>query len=347
MQKTIKKILAKITPSTLINFEYPDPTRVLGLSTSHWTDVVDWKVAKEAGIKFAYIKAFNGVNNSVKFWKENYEGAMKEGIKVGAYSWLYPPSVASPGTQARKFATYMKDFSTQLPNCIDFEWTSPNNPNSGDLWGFVKPYEDETGKKPAIYTSIGYWNQYGSINTMWADYPLWQAQYRHGEYDIIKPWTGNTFLQWTEKGEGIKYGVPIYGERACELNYYNGTDKQFYELFGGGVTPPIDPPLQGETMKGTVITTSLNVRNAPVNGAVINGLFLNNLVEADRKENGWWHLTMIRGEATIGENWSYEGATQNYIRTDSDVPPTGDLPVLHLTAGADGYETKAFDLNPL
>jgi len=97
-------------------------------------------------------------------------------------------------------------------------------------------------------------------------------------------------------------------------------------------------------MKGTVITASLNVRNAPVSGAIIDGLFLNDLVEADRKENGWWHLTMIRGVATAG--WSYEGASQGYIRTDSDVPPTG-LPVLHLTAGADGYETKAFDLNPL
>ena len=97
-------------------------------------------------------------------------------------------------------------------------------------------------------------------------------------------------------------------------------------------------------MKGTVITASLKVRTAPVDGAVIGGLSLNDLVEADRKENGWWHLTMIRGVATVGENWSYEGATQGYIRTDSDVPPTG-LPIIHIHQlySADGYPDKIID----
>jgi len=238
--KSNRKLLAKITPAFLVDFEYPDPTRVLGLSTSHWTDVVNWEVARDAGIRFAYIKAQNGINNPVRFWKENYEGAKKAGIKVGGYTWLYPPSVASPGTQARKFAEFAKDYETDLPWCVDFEWTSPSNPNSGDLWGFIKPYEDTTGKRPAIYTAPGYWNQYGSKNIMWADYPLWQAQYNKGFYDNVFPWKQHTFLQWTEKGKGVDYGVPTYGEIACELNYYSGTIEEFTAAYGD--TPPIPPP---------------------------------------------------------------------------------------------------------
>ena len=238
-----------------VDFEYPELGKVLGLSTSHYTNVVDWKIARENGVKFAYIKAQNGINNPVRFWKENYEGAKKEGIKVGGYTWLYPASVASPGTQARKFAEFAKIFPCELPWCVDYEWTTPSNPDISDLWGFVQPFEVEHGKKPAIYTAPGYWNEFGSKNPLWGLYPLWQAQYNHGQADNMPPWESYKFIQWSQTGRGLDYGVPTIGEIACELNYYNGSLEQFNAEFGEVAMPP-----QGEKDMFEMTTISSGTR---------------------------------------------------------------------------------------
>jgi lysozyme len=326
--KSLRKALIRFTPSALVDFEYPDPSRVLGLSTSHWTGIVNWKVAREAGIKFAYIKAQNGVNNPTRFWKENYEGARKEDIKVGGYTWLYPASVASPGTQARKLVEMAKIYPTDLPWCVDFEWTSPSNPNTGDLWGFVKPFTDEHGHQPAIYTAPGYWNEYGSVSPVWSAFPLWQAQYKKGNADIIKPWmNGYTFLQWTERGKGIDYGVPTSGEIACELNYYRGTLAQFEAEYGD--TPPVEPPPDtGDNMiTGTVLAGALNIRpSAGTTQTAIGQLVKDDIVEAASRNLGWWQLTKI---TRAGVNvplpavicYAYEGVNNGYIRLDSEVTP--------------------------
>lgn len=326
--KAIRKFIAKSTPSALVNFEYPDLSRVLGLSTSHWTGIVNWKIAREAGIKFAYIKAQNGVNNPTRFWKENYEGARKEGIKVGGYTWLYPASVASPGTQARKLVDMAKIYPTDLPWCVDFEWTSPSNPNTGDLWGFVQPFTDLHGHRPAIYTAPGYWNEFGSVSPVWSPFPLWQAQYKKGNADIMKPWTdGYTFLQWTERGKGIDYGVPTSGEIACELNYYRGTLAQFEAEYGN--TPPIEEPPQGEAMYiGTILAGVLNIRSsAGTNQTAIGQLLKDDVIEAAQIISGWWQLTKI---TRSGVNvplpavicYAYQGTNNGYIRLDNTPPPS-------------------------
>jgi len=277
MKVAFKRIMEKLAPLPSVDFEYPDPNRVLGLSTSHYTGVVDWNKARDNGIRFAYIKAQDGSYNPVKFWNENYEGAKKAGIKVGGYTWLYSSGVISPGNQARTFAEFAKKYECELPWCVDFEWTFSGNPNTGDLWGFVIPFEESFGAKPAIYTAPGYWSQFGSKNPVWNSYPLWEAQYNHGQADVIVPWTkGYKFLQWTEKGKGADYGVPVTGEIACELNYYNGTLGDFESEYGEITIPPVEPPIivvpPGDimpTQKGVAkVATNIKSMSGVPSGAV-------------------------------------------------------------------------------
>mgnify|MGYP001574033079 FL=1 len=95
-----------------------------------------------------------------------------------------------------------------------------------------------------IYTAPGYWSEYGSTKNLWAEYPLWQAQYNQGKFDIIHPWGRYDFLQWTQTGKGVDYGVRTDGEIACELNYYYGTAEQFADDFSVVENPvnPNEPP---------------------------------------------------------------------------------------------------------
>jgi lysozyme len=222
------------TPAPALKFEQPDPVRVSGLSTSHYTGVVDWAKAKANGIQFAIIKAKHGLNTA-NFFKENYRGAKDAGVLVGAYAWLVHPAIASAGGQARTFADFLRDYPVDLPPFVDFEWNpgpKKDNPDSGDLWGFVIPFETAYGKKPGVYTAPGYWSEYGATNALWANYPLWMAQYNKGLSDPMPPWQKYDVLQWSVLGEGIKYGIPITGERACELNYWRGTRAELLAFCG-------------------------------------------------------------------------------------------------------------------
>ena len=229
-----KKKAGTVSQPVEIVFDQPDPARVLGLSTSHWTGAVNWQVAKANGIQFAIIKAKHGLNTA-NFFKVNYQGAKDAGILVGAYLWLLHPSITSTGGQAREFAKFLRDFPVDLPPFIDFEWSKSGkkfNPRIGDLWGCVVPFSEAYGKEPGIYTAPGYWSEQGSTNALWSKFPLWLAQYNGGQADPMPPWQGYDFLQWSETGEGIKYGVPITGERACELNYWRGTRAELLEFCG-------------------------------------------------------------------------------------------------------------------
>lgn len=253
-----------------VDFQYPDASRVLGLSTSHWTGLVDWSRAKANGVQFAFLKAAHGTNVNIRWFKENYQAAKDAGVLVGAYAWLTKPTVmASAGGQARKFAALLRDYPLDLTPVVDFEWNAYTkrynpkvNPTASDLWGWVVPFEDATGTHPMIYTAPGYWGEYGSISPIWGDYLLWQAQYDPQTINI-KPWSGWDFWQWTERGRGEDYGVPRDGEIACELNYWRGTLDELY--IRCGKMPPTPPePILAEVSRGNGFYSYPNVKSVTI-----------------------------------------------------------------------------------
>ena len=77
-------------------------------------------------------------------------------------------------------------------------------------------------------------------------------------------------------------------------------------------------------MNGTVLAYSLYIRDNPNPSAnALGGLSRDDKVTADFKTNGWWHLTsIVRDGVSIplpgAENYSYEGATNGYIRQNSE-----------------------------
>jgi hypothetical protein len=140
----------------------------------------------------------------------------------------------------------LKTYPLDIPPVIDFEWTKYNgavsNPTADDLYGWVVPFEDETGIVPMIYTAPGYWNQYGSKSAFWTKYPLWQAQYSVVNPSPMLPWGDCDLWQWTPTGDGKVYGFPADGEKEADLSYFNGTLEDFYEFCGKDDTAPEPEP---------------------------------------------------------------------------------------------------------
>jgi GH25 family lysozyme M1 (1,4-beta-N-acetylmuramidase) len=234
-----------------ITFDPADPTRVLGIDLHQWSgDKVDWVKMKDAGIKFVLIKCKHGLRTEWNF-HTLWDGAAKAGLLRGAWSWLYPSSVISAGTQARSTHTELAADPGEIKPFVDFEWTSfagrPANPGTGDLWGWVKPYEDEFGIRPGIYTSYGFWNEVAANApaSVWGAYDLWVANYKTLAPTLPRAWTTWKFWQWTEAGDGVKYGVDPYSERAVDLNYWNGTVEDLLK-YAGKEPPPVEPPVEDD-----------------------------------------------------------------------------------------------------
>lgn len=263
-----------VTPFTFVD---PNPLKVLGMDISHWAGgVVKFDVAKANGLDFVFIKAKDGYVTS-KWFPENWAAAKAEGIPRGAYHWLYPSEHLSANTQASRLWTLLsgssgelagEDFG-ELPIVVDFEWTTwngkPANPTIKDLYGFVTTWEYHTSQKPIIYTAPGYWNEYGSLDTFWAKYKLWIANYGVNTPTIPRPWIKETFWQWTTEGEGIKYGLDPWQKRAVDLDYYSGAFVDFQREFNLYTTEPLPdpdpepipiPPPQGEPIMTKVKCTN-------------------------------------------------------------------------------------------
>jgi lysozyme len=215
-------VVATIATNTGIYFTQPEPGRTLGIDVSHWTGIVDWPKAKAAGIKFAIIKYMDGILPA-DYAEINYTGAVDAGLLVGSYQWLR--SEISEGRQAKEYAAMLKSMPVDLPPAVDYEASfrgKKYDPDIGNLYSILVPLQDLVQRQLMVYTSIGFWGNHGSTSNLYRDCALWQAQYK-----VTAPtkmyWPRWDIWQFTETGEGARYGVPKFGERAVDLNYFRGT----------------------------------------------------------------------------------------------------------------------------
>ena len=62
---------------------------VQGIDVSYWQGDIDWAKAREAGVRFTFIKATEGGDHLDSKFHENWAGARDAGIARGAYHFLY------------------------------------------------------------------------------------------------------------------------------------------------------------------------------------------------------------------------------------------------------------------
>jgi GH25 family lysozyme M1 (1,4-beta-N-acetylmuramidase) len=230
---------AKIAFATTLNiYEYPDPSKVSGLSTSLWSGHIDMAMARDRGIRFVFIKFMDGKTID-PLAEANYKAAIDAHLLVSGYAWLYSAQVISPGGAARAMLDFLRDHPVHIRPIVDYEWNRIN-PNAADLDGFSIPFANVYGKRPMVYSAPGYVNQFYLPLKFDMD-PNWEANYAHGKAVRMPPWSTWDFLQWSQTGDGAYYGYPSDGEKACELNYWWGNPDDLLDFCD---TKPdwIDPP---------------------------------------------------------------------------------------------------------
>jgi GH25 family lysozyme M1 (1,4-beta-N-acetylmuramidase) len=200
----------------------PNPADLQGVDVSHWQGTIDWAKVAPAGIRFAFMKATEGLcPTCTKLYTDptyatNRAGANANGIVIGAYDFAQPSLTAgTAAADADFFVSVATPAMGDLPPVLDLEVT--NNLSVAKLTAWVQQWVAEvyakTGVRPMIYTSPAFWAKCMG-GTSWFGtngYPvLWVAHWTTAAQPTVPGanWGGNGWTFWQYSNQGSVAGIP-------------------------------------------------------------------------------------------------------------------------------------------
>lgn len=227
LQREHIESLSPFRPGTLFYNPSPNYTPTVttpGVDVSKWQGAnIDWGLAADSGVKFAFIRSSYGTSRDPRFIA-NLQGATEAGLHTGAYHYLH---VRSPIKQAAHFydvtteARGLCPAASQIPllNALDVEGKGKT---AAVVKQFLDEYERLAGRKPIIYTAAHIWNNLPG-DTSWArNYDLWVANYTPQD----RPYLPRDWKEWRFWQHSSTYKVPGF-PRPIDHNRFNGSYEQF------------------------------------------------------------------------------------------------------------------------
>ena len=227
------------------------PKLLFGVDVSHYDGVINWPKGREQEIRFAYVKATQGVQSTDNTFATNWADIGKvwdnEATRIyrGAYHFLTAQGDAK--AQAQHFLSKIGAvLPSDLPPSVDVEWDAP--PGSTDLDAadrrrnlsaadivikvqtWLEVVEQSTGKVPVIYTQPGWWhNRVGTTDKL-AKYQIWVADYttksQLNEVPQKVPGYVTHIWQFSEHGR-VKNGFST----KVDVSIFRGTQEEFLTAF--------------------------------------------------------------------------------------------------------------------
>jgi lysozyme len=158
----------------------PVKYKIHGIDVSYAQGKIDWPQVSameedSVQIRFAFIKATEGLLTVDPYFKRNWREGAKAGIICGAYHFFRPKKDGL--WQARFFLQNVKLEKGDLPAVVDIEVLDGVAPAKmrRELKIFVEKVEQTTGVKPIIYTGTSFYRDY--LKGYFEGYPLWIAHY--------------------------------------------------------------------------------------------------------------------------------------------------------------------------
>lgn len=232
----------------------------LGCDVSQWQGAIDFVKMRAAGASFVFIKASQSAWADKNF-DVHYRRAKDIGLIVGIYHYL-DWSVGAE-SQARKFSQLVREYPTDIEPVVDYEERRlvPGPARAAaELRRFLAVVKEETGRTCMIYTSPGYWREFGNNSQEWTYYPLWVAHYGVSAPVVPQPWTTWAIWQFTSKGDGAKYGV---SSKQVDLDYFCGTRDDLLRRYSVQEQVQEESTPQADGIRLVVVAQSLNVRISP------------------------------------------------------------------------------------
>jgi lysozyme len=190
-------------------------THLPGIDVSHFQGEIGWRAVAAAGVRFAFIKATEGLDDVDPRFAQNWQLSRAAGLVRGAYHFLHPNLDATQ--QAEHFLSVVTLDDDALPPALDVEVTDGVDPATlvAAIQTWLGTVEAALGCKPVVYTDPSFWRQ--NVGADLSAYPLWLACYA-ARPDVPASWQRWTFWQHSESGsvEGIAGPVDL---DSCQLSY--------------------------------------------------------------------------------------------------------------------------------
>jgi GH25 family lysozyme M1 (1,4-beta-N-acetylmuramidase) len=194
-----------------------------GIDVSHYQGAINWTAVRNAGIRFAFIKATEGTSYLDPRFDTNYVAAYNAGVIRGAYHFARP--AASSGAAQADFlanngGAWSADSRT-LPAALDLEAGCHGLSQSamrGWIQSFLDRYRARTGRHAVIYTTTSWWSTCtGNWSGPWSTSPLWIARWASSPGTLPAGAPFWSFWQYTSTGSvpGISGNV--------DRDYWNGS----------------------------------------------------------------------------------------------------------------------------
>ena len=245
-------------PSSLLNPEY----KVYGADTSFWSLELDFEKYKAAGATFVIIKALHGKNVDPYFLR-NYTRARGAGVYVSSYQWLLPGSQLSIKDQVQAYAAILQDYPHDFVPWLDYEAGS-GTPDGSDFSAYIDTFQQSTAREIGVYSAYGkLMEPKDAIPERFSTLKFWIANYSVAFPRIPKPFTNWNFWQFTESFPAAAYGFHPDGERAMDMNYFNGSMETFLQFCfpssADTADQQLDKQIEWEVPKPTLVKGNTGV----------------------------------------------------------------------------------------
>jgi len=254
----------------------------LGIDVSRWQHpnnaVIDWAAVRNAGYKFAFIKATEGPAGGAgdyvnPYFAGDWAGSGSVGLLRGAYHYARPLlPVSSALLQARNFVATAGSMAgpIDLPPVLDIENSGGLSP--ADLVSWIGTWLNEverlTGRRPMIYTGLNFWNGATGGSSAFSSYRLWFARYVAGDSPGTLPtgFASSTFWQFTSSGS-----VPGI-VAAVDLNRYCCTDALLAALAGPSTNSGAGSPFGSFDVAAGLPDGKINVQGWSIDPDLVGGI---------------------------------------------------------------------------
>ena len=206
----------------------PAGPTVPGIDVSSWQGTVDWQAVAASGVRFAFIRAFDGLGADREF-RRNWAGAKAAGILRGVY--VYFRARHSGATQAQRLLAALGADVGELPPVLDLETFDEQTAGKAlvEVRQWVAAMRKGVGRDPMLYAgSFWHFNAAPLVGGEFADLALWTPDYTEtGCPGVPQGWDRWTFWQQTSTGRvpGISGGV--------DLNVFNGSEGDLLDFARG------------------------------------------------------------------------------------------------------------------
>ena len=178
-----------------------DGYSVHGIDVSAYQGRIDWSEVATHNVKFAFIKASEGVTLRDARFRRNWEAARKAGVYRGAYHYFQPNYDGAQ--QANLFTRTVPLQPGDLPPVLDVEHAEFHDVAymRRNVATWLRLVERHYGVRPILYSNYSFYKRH--LAGHFDKYPLWLAHYEVAQPSLPR----EKWIIWQHSDEAYIPGI--------------------------------------------------------------------------------------------------------------------------------------------